>query len=76
MPQVSSLLPRNDSPHACITLNSQLVSLKPPTQSHVQFPSSTVPPLWHIRLQADKKNFRIDTLYSYYHCISTSKYIV
>ena len=34
---------------------SQLAPLKPPTQEHIQFPVSKVPPFWHIRLQAGRK---------------------
>ena len=31
---------------------AQLAPLKPPTQKHVQVPTSSTPPFWHVRMQA------------------------
>ena len=41
----------NSTTHTMYSL-SQLDPLKPPTQEHIQVPSFSVPPFWHIRLQA------------------------
>ena len=48
---------------------SQLDPLKPSAQSHMQVPSSRVPPFWHDRIQAAWQEARMLNSFIYHDCI-------